>query len=219
MMKNKEHNPSGNRMRIWKPTFDKSPPSGRVTGVLVLAVLALLAGWTAETRAADLYVGGTGAFDDNPGTASEPFATIQAAANVARPGDVVKIRDGIYRETVAPANSGTEENPIVFEADAGAEPVISGADLLTTNWQLASHANLNPASPIYETTVDLPPVEYISHDPADTGNEVLMAQQIFVRSKMQQEARWPKVTDPEHPLNDHGYARMRTIPSRGTDWG
>jgi hypothetical protein len=67
---------------------------------------------------------------------------------------VVKIRDGIYRETVAPANSGTEENPIVFEADAGAEPVISGADLVTTNWQPASHANLNPASPIYETTVE-----------------------------------------------------------------
>ena len=33
-----------------------------------------------------------------------------------------------------------------------------------------------------------------------------------------QEARWPKVTDPVHPLKDHGYARMRTIPSRGKDW-
>lgn len=202
-------------MKIWKPTFGKSLPRVRVTGVLLSAALA---GATGHTLAADFYVGGAGASDDNPGTASAPFATIQKAASAARPGDVVKIRDGIYRETVAPANSGTEENPIVFEADAGAEPVISGANLLDAEWQLASHANLDPAYPIYVTTIDLPHVEFISHDPAATGNEILMAQQIFVRSKMQQEARWPKVTDPEHPLKDHGYARARTIPSRGTDW-
>jgi hypothetical protein len=45
-----------------------------------------------------------------------------------------------------------------------------------------------------------------------------MAQQIFVRSKMMQETRWPKVTDPEHPLKDHGYARMRTLNTRGINW-
>jgi hypothetical protein len=174
-------------------------------------------GTTREARTT-FFVGGANASDTNPGTASKPFATIQKAANVAQPGDVVKIRDGIYRETVVPANSGTEENPIVFEADAGAEPVISGANLVTTNWQLADHVNLNAAYPIYETTINLPPVDYISHNPANTGNEVLMAQQIFVRSKMQQEARWPKVTDPEHPMKDHNYARAKTLPSRGTDW-
>ncbi len=207
-------------MRIWKCiTFGKSLPSVCVAGVMVSAVLALMAGGTGQVLATTFYVGGFGASNRNPGTATEPFATIQAAANVAQPGDVVKIRDGIYRETVVPTNSGTDENPIVFQADAGAEPVISGADLVTTNWRRAKHPSLNPASPIYETTVHLPPVEYISHDPADTGNEVLMAQQIFVRSKMMQEARWPKVNDPEHPMKDHGYARMRTIPSRGTDWG
>jgi hypothetical protein len=181
-------------------------------------IASLLPGFAAAQDDSTFYVGGAGASDRNPGTATEPLATIQAAANVARPGDVVKIRDGVYRETVVPSNSGTEENPIVFEADVGAEPVISAADLVTTNWQLASHANLNPASPIYETTINLPPVEFINHDPAATGNEVLMAQQIFVRSRMQQEARWPKATDPEHPLKDHGYARARTMPSRGTDW-
>jgi hypothetical protein len=49
----------------------------------------------------------------------------------------------------------------VFEADAGAEPVISGANLVTTNWQPADHVNLNSAYPIYETTINLPPVDYI----------------------------------------------------------
>ena len=174
---------------------------------------------TREVRAT-FFVGGPNASDENPGTASKPFATIQKAANVAQPGDVVKIRDGIYRETVVPANSGTEENPIVFEADAGAEPVISGANLVTTNWQPASHANLNPASPIYETTVNLPPVEFISHDPAATGNEVLMAQQIFVRGKMMQEARWPKIpyADFEHPMKDNNHARVLRFEDEGKPW-
>lgn len=54
-----------------------------------------------------LFVGGNNASDANPGTASAPFATIQAAANVATPGTEVRIRDGIYRETVVPAYSGT----------------------------------------------------------------------------------------------------------------
>ena len=48
---------------------------------------------------ATFFVGGVNASDANPGTASAPIATIQKAANVAKPGDVVKIRDGIYRET------------------------------------------------------------------------------------------------------------------------
>jgi len=124
-------------MRVCEFTFGKTLSHVCVAGVMVSTLLAWLNGGTGQTLAADFYVGGAGASDRNPGTASEPFATIQAAANVARPGDVVKIRDGIYRETVAPANSGTEEKPIVFEADAGAEPVISGADLVTTNWRPA----------------------------------------------------------------------------------
>jgi hypothetical protein len=77
-----------------------------VVGVMVSAVLALLAGGTEQMLAADFYVGGDGASDRNPGTASEPFATIQKAADVAAAGDVVNIRPGIYRETVVPANSG-----------------------------------------------------------------------------------------------------------------
>ena len=93
-------------MTIWKSTVVKSHASVRVTGVLLSVVLALLAASTEQVLAADLYVGGADASDRNPGTATEPFATIQKAANVARPGDVVKIRDGVYRETVVPANSG-----------------------------------------------------------------------------------------------------------------
>jgi hypothetical protein len=78
-------NQSGNRMRLWKSTFGKSLPRACVAGVLVSAVLALLAGGTGQVLAADFYVGGDGASDRNPGTASQPFATIQKAAAWRRP--------------------------------------------------------------------------------------------------------------------------------------
>ena len=81
-----------------------------VAVVMVSAVLALLAGGTGQVLAANFYVGGDGASDRNPGTASQPFATIQKAAGVAAAGDVVNIRPGIYRETVVPANSGAQAN-------------------------------------------------------------------------------------------------------------
>jgi len=71
----------------------------------------------ARVARSTFFVCGPKASDTNPGTAAAPFATIQKAASVAQPGDVVKIRDGIYRKTVTPANSGTEEEPIIFMAD------------------------------------------------------------------------------------------------------
>ena len=38
---------------------------------------------------------------------------------------------------------------------------------------------------------------------ASSGNTDLLANQIFVRSKMMPEARWPKVTDTDDPMKDH----------------
>src|SRR4051812_12322331 len=46
------------------------------------------------------YVSTAAGADNNPGTLAAPFRTIQQAADLARPGDVVLIRGGIYRETV-----------------------------------------------------------------------------------------------------------------------
>src|SRR6188474_1466206 len=79
--------------------------------------------------AVDYYVGGAGASDNNPGTATQPFATIQKAASLAKAGDVVNIRGGVYRETITPANSGGG-SPIVFRPDNGAVVVISGLNVI-----------------------------------------------------------------------------------------
>ena len=81
-------------MKIWKSTLGKSLPRAGVAGVMLSAVLALLAGGTGQVLAANFYVGGAGASDRNPGTASQPFATIQKAATVAVAGDFINLGAG-----------------------------------------------------------------------------------------------------------------------------
>jgi hypothetical protein len=56
--------------------------------------------------------------------------TIGAAAGAVKPGDVVRIHTGVYREQVYIPTSGTRENPIRFEAAPAANVTITGADRL-----------------------------------------------------------------------------------------
>src|SRR5687768_10969088 len=74
------------------------------------------------------YFVSTSGSDNNPGTLDQPFGTIQRAAGVAQPGDVVFVRGGTYRETVTPANSGTPDAPIVFQNYNNEAVTVSGAD-------------------------------------------------------------------------------------------
>jgi hypothetical protein len=178
-------------MRIWKSTFGKSLSRVCVAGVMVSTVLALLAGETGQVLAADFYVGGDGASDGNPGTASEPFATIQQAADVAAPGDFVNIRPGIYRETVVPANSGSPGQPVTFQPDGDAQVTVSGADLVDGDWSVYR-------GQIYQTPLALPLTGYGDQI---TGNETLLANQVFVDGKMMMEARWPNLADSDDLLN------------------
>ena len=63
--------------------------------------------------------------------ANRAFRTIQSAADVAQPGDVVLIDPGVYREWVKPANAGTEAAPITYRAREKGKTVITGADVVT----------------------------------------------------------------------------------------
>jgi hypothetical protein len=83
------------------------------------------------------------ASDDGPGTMERPWKTVTRAAEKVAPGDVVIIRDGVYRERVVLKTSGSAEAPIVFQAAPGAHVVMTGADHLT-GWQKADEAR-----PIY----------------------------------------------------------------------
>lgn len=80
------------------------------------------------------YVSNSGN-DTNPGTRSQPFQSIQQAANIAQPGDTIFVRGGTYRETIIVPTSGTLSNPITFTNYRDEEVILSGGDPVT-GWTL-----------------------------------------------------------------------------------
>lgn len=99
--------------------------------------------------------------DDNPGTASQPFATLQRARDAVRaltarmPGPItVTIHSGVYpvSQTIlfGPEDSGQNGFEVIYRAAAGETPVFSGG-LTVSGWQAM------PGSPIWRAI--LPPVQ------------------------------------------------------------
>ncbi len=72
--------------------------------------------------------------DANPGTETQPWLTIQKAANTLVAGDTVYIKTGTYYERVVPAHSGTAGNYIAYAAYPGATVIVDGQDqVISTN--------------------------------------------------------------------------------------
>jgi len=69
-------------------------------GLITAVALALFA---CSAYAGEYHVSKAG-LDTNPGSDSRPFNTISAAAQIAQPGDVVTVHEGVYREYVNPLN-------------------------------------------------------------------------------------------------------------------
>lgn len=76
------------------------------------------------------------ASDDNPGTEYLPFKTISRAVKDLRPGDMVLIKAGVYRESVTIKASGTKDKPIIIKAYPGDEGkvIIKGSEIFK-NWK------------------------------------------------------------------------------------
>lgn len=143
-----------------------------------------------------------------------PFRTIQRAADIAAPGDVVYIRQGTYREVVRPANSGAPNLPIVFTSYEGEDVTVSGAEVLDGRWTVHE-------GDIYKTGTSL------------------VFTQLFVDGVMMNEARWPnaevdrllfapraraeegtsydKIVDSHLPPGDWNGARVYLWPGDGWD--
>ncbi len=74
--------------------------------------------------------------DENPGTLLAPFRTIQQAIDVVKPGDVVSIRGGTYRERLRIQDlHGLKSEPITFKNYQNEDVILTGADPITTVWQ------------------------------------------------------------------------------------
>ena len=69
--------------------------------------------------------------DSQAGTKDAPFLTISRAAELALPGDIVTVHEGIYREWVSPKNSGNEHHRITYRAAEGERVTITGAEVVS----------------------------------------------------------------------------------------
>ncbi|HYL50669.1 MAG TPA: right-handed parallel beta-helix repeat-containing protein, partial [Acidimicrobiia bacterium] len=67
--------------------------------------------------------------DTNDGSSSAPFGTISHAEAAARPGDVVCVRGGTYREDVRLTRSGAKASLITVAGAPGESAIIDGTNL------------------------------------------------------------------------------------------
>jgi len=81
--------------------------------VVYLICLTPLGGFAAEIFVA---AGDAKADDKNPGTEALPFKTIQPAVDIAKPGDTVYVKAGIYSDPVAITRGGKGNGRIVLSA-------------------------------------------------------------------------------------------------------
>ncbi len=103
-----------------------SPTLATLAAALLLASLA-------TAQAADFHVALSGK-DANPGTPAAPLRTIQRAADLAQPGDVITVHEGVYRERISPPRGGeSDAKRIVYQAAPGEKVEIKGSEVVK-NW-------------------------------------------------------------------------------------
>ena len=89
---------------------------------LCLAVLSV--------HAAELHVATTGD-DTKAGTAESPLRSVQRAADLAQPGDVITVHAGTYRERINPPRGGeSAAKRIVYQAAPGEKVELKGSEII-----------------------------------------------------------------------------------------
>ena len=84
---------------------------------------------------------------NNTGTIDRPFKSLKQAVLLLQPGDVCYIREGVYREQLAPFFSGLPNEPITIQAYEDEKVIVSGMMPLS-NWEVHE-------GEIYKTTVKM----------------------------------------------------------------
>jgi hypothetical protein len=181
----------------------------------LLIALSLLA--VAPTRAADIWVAHTGS-DRNPGTATQPLATVAAALRQVRDlrrlhdpavekGAHIWVRGGEYRlhEPVflRPEDAGTAESPTLIEAAPGERPVLSGG-VPVTGWRkpAAAQAGLPKAA---QGQVWVAPAPQF-------GGRALDFRQLWVNGRKATRARTPNHDNLPRLLTWDTEKRETTVP-------
>jgi hypothetical protein len=92
-----------------------SKPFLTAAAIAAVGVVLLMAvGARRVIPGARMYYVAVSGNDANPGTSSQPWRTIQKAANMLKAGDTVQVTSGQYSERVQVTKSGQERAPIHF---------------------------------------------------------------------------------------------------------
>lgn len=95
--------------------------------IIALFIVVTLA---VTVHAAEFHVASNGN-DTNPGAKTTPLRTIQRAAELAQPGDVITVHEGVYRERINPPRGGaSDKKRIVYQAAPGEKVEIKGSEVV-----------------------------------------------------------------------------------------
>jgi len=94
-----------------------------ITPAVTILMLSLFSAIAANGRS--YHVATTGA-DNQPGTEAEPFGTVDRALSLARAGDTVLVRGGLYKGHIYLRFSGEPDKLIVLKNYPGERPILDG---------------------------------------------------------------------------------------------
>lgn len=99
---------------------------------VLISIVLIMNSWALTATEYHVSVSG---HDSNIGTIEKPLKTIGAAARIAKPGDIVTVHAGTYRELINPINGGTNDlNRITYQAAQGENVFIKGSEIIN-NWE------------------------------------------------------------------------------------
>jgi len=102
----------------------------RVCRFVLLLTLGISVHRFGTLYAAEYHVSPVGN-NANDGSVSQPLRTISAAARRARPGDVIMVHKGVYRERIDPPRGGTSNRKrIVYRAAPGEKVIVKGSEVI-----------------------------------------------------------------------------------------
>jgi len=100
--------------------------------LLAAAYISVIIPILSNIQAREIHVAEKGS-DSTSGSRDNPLLTINRAAYMAQPGDIVIVHAGTYREWVKPIRGGTDENSrITYRVAKGEKVFIKGSERITT---------------------------------------------------------------------------------------
>ena len=94
--------------------------------------------------------------DANRGSLEKPLRTISSGARRARPGDIVFVLEGTYRERITPVRGGEKGKPTTYQAEPGKRVFIKGSEILEGRLEKGKERNLFLWPPLISRSNYLP---------------------------------------------------------------